>query len=37
VTEVALAVGDDGTSALVSMFRRALGTAPGRHFRREPS
>jgi AraC-like DNA-binding protein len=34
VTEVALEVGYDSTSAFVSMFRRALGTTPGRYFQR---
>ncbi|MEO0650823.1 MAG: helix-turn-helix transcriptional regulator [Planctomycetota bacterium] len=36
VTEVATAVGFAGPSAFVSMFRRALGTTPGRYFAGDP-
>jgi AraC-like DNA-binding protein len=33
VTEVALHVGFEGPSAFIAMFRRAMGTTPGRYFR----
>jgi len=34
VTEVALAVGYESTSAFVSRFRRVLGTTPGKYYER---
>jgi AraC-like DNA-binding protein len=34
VTEVAFDLGYDSPSAFVTMFRRALGTTPGRYFAR---
>lgn len=37
VTQVALNVGYESTSAFVSMFRRALGTSPGRYARSKPA
>ena len=37
VTEVALAVGYDSTSAFISRFRQVLGTTPGRYYERAPT
>jgi AraC-like DNA-binding protein len=37
VTEVALAVGYDSTSAFISRFRQVLGTTPGRYYERSKS
>jgi len=35
VTAVALAVGYETPSAFIAVFRRALGTSPGRYFPRD--
>ena len=37
VTEAGLAVGYDSTSAFIAMFRRVLGTTPGRYFKSDGS